>query len=67
MAEKYFCDGDCAREICGSVTDVMVRRPGSRIWYRHKLCDECATKNLFVIDTNGRYVSDSGFASDVLR
>lgn len=68
MAEKYFCDGDCGADVTmGAATDVMIRRPNGRDWRRHKLCEMCAAKNVFVVEKNGRYVSDSGFASDVLR
>lgn len=67
MSEKYFCDGDCGQELMAHSTDIMIRRPGNSSWRRHRLCDACAAKNIFVIDRNGRYVLASGFASDVLR
>lgn len=72
MGEKYFCDGDCGREVNDrrSGAEIMFRpvgKDGESDWTRHRLCAECARKNVFLIDKNGRYVSASGFASDVLR
>lgn len=67
MPSKHYCDGDCGKELNGSMTDVMIRRAGSSRWQRHSLCEDCARRNVFVIDKNGRSVSESGFASDVLR
>lgn len=67
MAGKYFCDGGCETELKGDTTDLMIRRPGDRSWRRHSLCDDCAAKNVFVHDKLGKYVSDGGFASDLLR
>lgn len=67
MAEKYFCDGDCGKELMARSTDIMIRGPEDREWRRHRLCDECARRNVFLIKRNGRYVSTGGFASDVLR
>lgn len=67
MAEKYFCDGGCGQELKGHTTDIMIRRPAERSWRRHSLCDDCAAKNVFLNNQQGRYVSDGGFASDVLR
>lgn len=67
MAVKYYCDGGCGQEIMGGSTDLMIRRPGEGAWRRHALCDDCARRNVFLIDKNGKHVFDHGFASDVLR
>jgi hypothetical protein len=67
MASKYFCDGDCGTELMGRSTDIMIRREDDRSWTKHRLCAECAAKNVFLHRDKGSYVADSGFASDVLR
>lgn len=65
--EKYFCDGDCGTELMARSNDIMIRRADDRSWTKHRLCDECAAKNVFLIRGNGRWVNDTGFAHDVLR
>lgn len=76
MAEIIRCDGDCGKEspdpktglyVANSWMNVIVRRKPNEAWRRHRLCGDCASRNVFLIDKNGSYVSDSGFASDVLR
>jgi len=76
MAEIIRCDGDCGKESPDPKTglyeannwmNIMVRREGRGYWKRHRLCADCASRNVFLIDKNGSRVSDSGFASDVLR
>jgi hypothetical protein len=76
MADIIRCDGDCGAEspdpktglfVANNWTDLMVRRGSQDRWKRFKLCAACAGRDVFVMDKNGAHVSDSGFASDVLR
>lgn len=76
MAEVIRCDGDCGAESPDPKTglheannwmNILVSRQNDGRWQRHRLCPNCAPKNVFLVDKNGAYVSDSGFASDVLR
>lgn len=68
MPEKYFCDGQCGEDVSlGNKTEIMIRRSGESSWTRHRLCSACAERNVFLHRNAGKWVSDRGFASDVLR
>lgn len=76
MAEIIRCDGGCGAEspdpktklhIANSWMNIIVSPENNGRWKRHRLCPGCAKKNVFLVASNGLSVSNSGFASDVLR
>lgn len=75
MAEVLRCDGDCGKEspdangryLANGWMVVIARRPDSSTWLKHRLCEDCASRNILLIDKNGSAVSTSGFASEALR
>jgi hypothetical protein len=74
MTEIIRCDGDCGKEspdakgrYASQHWTIIIERRDNGSWYRHRLCDDCARKNVFLIRKNGEWVSNRGFASDVLR
>lgn len=75
MANVIRCDGDCGKEspdatgtyVSNNWMVVIAKRPGDSRWHKHRLCDDCAKRNILLLDKNGQAVSTSGFASEVLR
>jgi len=75
MAEIIRCDGGCGRESPDPKTglyeannwmNLVVSRNNKGDWRRHRLCPDCARRNVLLIDKNGSFVSNRGFASEVL-
>lgn len=76
MADVIRCDGECGKESPDPKTGLheanhwmtLIVRPlgGGDRWRKHRLCPDCAKKNVF-LPAEGQRVSDRGFASDVLR